>query len=180
MWLWHPWLMWTRHLAPVWRWFCDFSQIGSRVPDRPGPRMPGWVQGGPIAIWAMPKYRAFFFAPSGPSPQWKINSPWFFQLQGGRRISQNASIRDKIRFSAKVHIWSKISSWCMVHVWFWMKSLVRLFKMAEIASLQCVSSLLNLSKAEILIFSLIFDQMDLLTKNSDMSDLKTEKTQTSE
>ena len=125
------------------------------------------------SIWA-------FFAPSGPSSQWKINSPWFFQLQGGRRISQNASIRDKIRFSAKVHIWSKISSWCMVHVWFWMKSLVRLFKMAEIASLQCVSSLLNLSKAEILIFSLIFDQMDLLTKNSDMSDLKTEKTQTSE
>ena len=62
-----------------------------------------------------------------------------------------------------------------------MKTLVGLnFKMAEFASLQCVSSLLNLSRAEMVIFSLIFDQMDLLTKNSDMSDLKTEKTQTSE
>ena len=52
----------------------------------------------------------------------------------------------------------------------WMKTLVGLnFKMAEFASLQCVSSLLNLSRAEILIFGLIFDQMDLHTKNSDMS-----------
>ena len=53
-----------------------------------------------------------------------------------------------------------------------MTSFLRLnIKMAEFASLQfAVSSLLNLSRAEILIFGLIFDQMDLQTKNSDMSD----------
>ena len=52
-----------------------------------------------------------------------------------------------------------------------MTSFLRLnIKMAEFASLQCVSSLLNLSRAEILIFGLIFDQMDLQIKNSDMSD----------
>ena len=53
----------------------------------------------------------------------------------------------------------------------WMKSLMRLnFKMAKFANLQWVSSLLNLSRAEILIFGLIFDQMDLQTKHSDKSD----------
>ena len=40
--------------------------------------------------------------------------------------------------------------------------------MAEFASFQCISSLLNLSRTEILKFSLIFDQMDQ-TKNSDLS-----------
>ena len=52
-----------------------------------------------------------------------------------------------------------------------MKSFIRLNrKMAEFASLQSVSSLLNLSRVEILKFSHIVDQMDLQTKNSDMSE----------
>ena len=59
-----------------------------------------------------------------------------------------------------------------------MKSLIRLnFKMAEFASVQSVNhySLLNLSRAEILKFSLIFDQMDIQTKNQiclTMSDIE--------
>ena len=77
-----------------------------------------------------------------------------------------SDFRQKCVFGTKLHKNAYLSNF-----WLWMTSFVRLnIKMAEFASLQCVSSLLNLSRAEILIFGLIFDQMDLQTKNSDMSD----------